>query len=68
MTEPVRINTRISSKANDFLDKRSEETSLSKSAIVNIAIENYMREQQIVNTMPEIMAELKKIGLLKEEN
>jgi predicted DNA-binding protein len=61
--EPVRINTRISHKANEWLDKRSKETSISKSALINIAIENYRKETEVVDMMPEIKKKLEELGI-----
>lgn len=63
MDKPVRVNTRISSRANDWLDKRADETSLSKSALINIAIENYMKEIEVVQGLPAILKELEKQGV-----
>lgn len=63
MNEPVRVNTRISKKANDWLDNKSVEMALTKSALINLAIENYIKETEVIHGMPEIIAELKKQGI-----
>lgn len=49
--EMVRINTRISSVMNDWLDERSKETGLSKSAIVMLAVENYYSQTEVMKNM-----------------
>lgn len=61
--EPARINTRISADTNDWLDRRSKEVALSKSALINIAVENYRREVETVKVMPDIVKKLKEIGV-----
>lgn len=60
---PVRVNARISKRANDWLDKRSLETSLSKSALINIAIDSYIKEVEVVEGLPAILEELEKHGI-----
>lgn len=62
MDKPVRVNTHISANANDWLDKRSAETALSKSALINIAIENYRKEVEVVDNMPKLIEKMRQIG------
>jgi len=61
MDKVVRINTRISSKLNDWLDVTSIETGLSKSSIVMIAVEQYKMQTQAINVMDEILIRLKSL-------
>lgn len=61
--EPVRINTKISARANDWLDKKSKETALSKSALMNIALENYIKETEVVHGFPAILKALEEHGI-----
>ncbi len=63
MNEPVRVNTRISSDTNAWLDKRSEETAISKSALINLAIENYRKETEVVKGLPQLLEKLKDMGI-----
>jgi len=63
---PVRVNTRISHNANEWLDRKSEEMAISKSSLINMAIENYRKEAEVVENMPKIarmMEELEKMGI-----
>lgn len=60
---PVRINTRISKSTNDWLDQRSIEMAISKSALVAIAVENYIKETEVVSGLPRLLDELKKHGI-----
>lgn len=41
----VRVNTRISKKANDWLDNESKITGLPKSTLILLAIENYIQQK-----------------------
>lgn len=63
MEKPVRVNARISRRANDWLDKKSEEMALSKSALISIAVENYIKETEVVHGFPKILEELEKHGI-----
>lgn len=65
---PVRVNTRISDKANEWLDKKSAEMAISKSALINMAIENFIKEMEVVHTLPSLLEELKKLGVKVEQN
>lgn len=59
----VRLNTRVSDRLNEWLDKRSEEMGISKSALVAVAVENYMKETEVVQGIPKLIAELEKHGI-----
>lgn len=64
MGELVRVNTRISKKANDWLDKESGESGIPKSTLVLLAIENYIREKdamEMMADMGEIMAKIENL-------
>lgn len=63
MNEPVRINTRISARSNEWLDKKAAEMALTKSALINLAIENYIKETEVVHNIPELLNELRKQGI-----
>lgn len=59
----VRVNTKISDSANEWLDKKAAEMALTKSALINIAIENYIKEVEVVSWMPQIMQKLEEMGV-----
>lgn len=63
VSDTVRVNTAISKRANDWLNKRSKETALSKSALINVAIDNYIKEIEVVEGLPAILKELEKHGI-----
>lgn len=51
MSEMVRVNTRISSEVNEFLDDRSKKTGVPKSSIIHIALEQYMQQLRSVDAL-----------------
>lgn len=62
--EMVRINTRISTEANEWLDERSFETGMSKSALVMLAVESYKQQtiaMRNMGNMAEIYNKLEQI-------
>lgn len=62
-----RINTKISNRQNEWLDKKAEEMGISKSALVAVAIENYIKEIEVVNGLPKILDQLEKHGVTLEK-
>lgn len=61
--KPVRLNTRVSYDLNAWLDKKSEEMAISKSALVAIAVENYRKEVETVAILPVVLEELERRGI-----
>lgn len=61
--KPVRLNTRVSHDLNEWLDRRSEEMAISKSALVAMAVENYRKETETVALMPVLLEKLKEMGI-----
>ena len=53
MAEMFRVNTRISCQANEWLDKRSEDSGVPKSTLIMLAIENYMQQTEVMNRMAD---------------
>ncbi|MCU5568228.1 ribbon-helix-helix domain-containing protein [Bacillus paranthracis] len=54
MGEMVRVNTRISSKMNDWLDKYSKETGIPKSTLIHLALEQYVNQKVMLEEMPKM--------------
>lgn len=46
-----RINTRIGQKQNKWLDRESEETGISKSGLVAMALDQYIQQKDAVEAM-----------------
>lgn len=60
----IRINTRISSELNNWLDEQSKETGMSKSTMVMLALEDYKKQRETLksfNTMSDVMRKLEEI-------
>lgn len=64
----VRVNTRISSEVNQWLEGQSNKTGVPKSAIIHIALENYMQQKRSVEaleassgTLRDLFAKVEKI-------
>jgi len=60
----VRVNTRIGEHHNKFLDDYSKQTGMSKSGLIQIAVDRFMRETQGMTTMEQL---LKEVQQLKED-
>ena len=58
----VRVGSRVSPEVNKWLDKKSSEMGISKSAVIAVAIENYMKEQEVVKGIPEMLEVMKKLN------
>ena len=54
MGEMVRVNTRIGSEANDWLDDYSGNTGIPKSTLIHLAIENYIQQKQVMARMADM--------------
>ena len=64
-TKMARINIRISSLLNDWLDEQTRLTGVPKSTICHLAIMNYIQQQQAVGAIGNIA---KKMELEKAKN
>ena len=65
MADVVRVNTRISRKLNEWLNRRSYETGLSKSAMIMLALENYYKQTEAVDQMVKWEAIYREVDDLK---
>lgn len=66
--EPVRLSVKVSKRANDWLDIKSKELAISKSALISLAVENYIKETEVVYGLPKIFQELEKQGIKLDPN
>jgi len=67
MAEMIRVNTRISKTLNEWLDAQTEETGVSKSTQIMMALENYRREKEVMGRMGEMEKLLQKLQEFSEE-
>lgn len=52
MTDQLfRLNVRVSKENNDYLEMKSNQTGISKSALVQIAVEQYRQQNEAVQAM-----------------
>jgi predicted DNA-binding protein len=61
MAEMVRVNTRISAEVNDWLDDRSKSTGVPKSAIIHIALEQYMTQLRSMSALEHSQGTLREL-------
>lgn len=61
LKEPVRVSARISARANEWLDKRSYEMSVSKSALISLAVEEYIKQYTVSDNIPDLMKAIEQI-------
>lgn len=61
MADLVRVNTRIGEHHNKFLDDYSKETGVSKSGLIQIAVDRFMRETQGMSTMEQVIKKLENL-------
>ena len=54
MAQMVRVNTRISYQANEWLDKRSEDSGVPKSTLIMLAIESYIQQTEVMGRMADM--------------
>lgn len=62
----VRVNTRISKTLNAWLDEKAKETGMSKSSIIMMATENYMRENMAFSAMADMNQLVAKLDELEK--
>ena len=62
-----RINTRIGQKQNKWLDRESEETGISKSGLVAMALEQYIQQKDAVEAMSNMHDLYNKLADIENE-
>ena len=65
--EMIRVNTRISTDMNKWLDKHSKKTGLPKSTIIMMAIEDYRKEKEVMQQMADIGQIVAKLDKLEKK-
>lgn len=65
--EMVRVNTRISSTLNEWLDKRSANTGMPKSTIVMLALEEYRKQEEVIESMADMNSVMEKLQQLERK-
>ena len=63
----VRVNTRIGAHHNDWLDKESARTGVSKSGLIQLAIDSYKMQNEAIHTLDEMVKKIDNLESLIEE-
>ena len=63
----VRLSVRVSKENNDYLDKKSMQTGISKSALVQIAVEQYRQQAEAVSAMNNMEVLFEQLGKIQDE-
>lgn len=50
----VRVNSRLGYTQNEWLDNESKRTGLSKSGLIQMAVEQYIAQKQALNAMSDV--------------
>jgi len=66
MADLVRVNTRIGVHHNEYLDSESDRTGISKSSLIQLAIDNYMRQNQSMTTLEQLVFEIKELKVMQQ--
>ena len=63
----VRVNTRIGEHHNEWLDKESKRTGISKSGLIQLAIDSYKMQNEAIHTLDEMVKKIDNLENLIEE-
>lgn len=63
----VRLNVRVSKENNDYLERKSAQTGISKSALVQIAVEQYRQQNEAVQAMNNMQKYVDQMEMIKDE-
>lgn len=63
----IRVNTRIGHTQNEWLNEESKQTGVSKSAIMQMALEQYMTQKEALKAMKDMTALYEKMDSIENE-
>jgi len=63
----VRVNTRISKQANEWLDSQSETSGIPKSTLILLAIENYIQQKEVMERMSDMSELMDKLNAIENK-
>lgn len=66
--EMVRINTRVSKKMNDWLEKEMADTGVPKSTLIYLALEQYVQQKEAVDVLGQIVQKIETLENKIEKN
>jgi predicted DNA-binding protein len=65
--EMVRVNTRISTEINKWLDEYSARTGVPKSTVIHMALENYIMQKRAIDSLEVATKKLDKLDYVIEK-
>lgn len=63
----VRVNSRLGYTQNEWLDNESKRTGLSKSGLIQMAVEQYITQKQALSAMGDISVVFEKLEKIESE-
>lgn len=54
----IRVNINISPSAKDYFEKKSKDTGVSQSALMAMALNDYIEQKEALSTMQQMMIKL----------
>ena len=66
--EMVRINTRVSKKMNDWLEKEMADTGVPKSTLIYLALEQYVQQKEAADVLGQIVQKIETLENKIEKN
>lgn len=60
-----RVNIRISKEVDAWFADKSEKTGLTRSALMYLALESYMQQQSLTETLPALISRIDKLEEMK---
>lgn len=63
----VRVNSRLGYTQNEWLDNESKRTGLSKSGLIQMAVEQYITQKQALSAMGDISIVFEKLEKIESE-
>ena len=66
MDKPVRVNMNVAKRVHDWFTARSEEMGTSRSALMSVALYQYMAQSESVDMLSELPKILEKLDNLEK--
>lgn len=62
-----RVNSRLGYTQNAWLDEESKRTGISKSSLIQLAVEQYISQKQALNAMGDMSVMIQKLEQIESE-
>lgn len=62
-----RVNARLGYTQNAWLDEESKRTGISKSSLIQLAVEQYISQKQALNAMGDMSVMIRKLETIESE-